>query len=122
MKRLILTRHAKSNWDDPLTPDHDRPLNERGKAAAAQLVPLYADAPAPQGALDGLADGLRPHLPISVLLLGMGADMHTASLFPDADLLEQAFAADAPATVASMSRCRRAARREWPARLLNPPG
>jgi 6-phosphogluconolactonase len=23
-----------------------------------------------------------PHLPISVLLLGMGADMHTASLFP----------------------------------------
>tara|TARA_R110002096_G_scaffold411631_4_gene611826 strand:+ start:2400 stop:2906 length:507 start_codon:yes stop_codon:yes gene_type:complete len=35
--RLILTRHAKSNWDDPLTPDHDRPLNERGKAAAADL-------------------------------------------------------------------------------------
>ena len=37
MKRLILTRHAKSAWDDPLTPDHDRPLNERGKAAAARI-------------------------------------------------------------------------------------
>lgn len=37
MKRLILTRHAKSSWDDPLTPDHDRPLNARGKAAAADL-------------------------------------------------------------------------------------
>lgn len=36
-KRLILTRHAKSAWDDPLVPDHDRPLNERGKAAAADL-------------------------------------------------------------------------------------
>jgi len=36
-KRLILTRHAKSSWDDPMTPDHDRPLNERGKAAAADL-------------------------------------------------------------------------------------
>lgn len=36
-KRLILTRHAKSSWDDPLTPDHDRPLNERGKLAAADL-------------------------------------------------------------------------------------
>ncbi|WP_417588759.1 SixA phosphatase family protein [Pararhodobacter oceanensis] len=36
-KRLILTRHAKSSWDDPTTPDHDRPLNERGKAAAADL-------------------------------------------------------------------------------------
>ena len=37
MKRLILTRHAKSSWDDPLTPDHDRPLNERGLAAAVDL-------------------------------------------------------------------------------------
>ena len=37
MKRLILTRHAKSSWDDPSMPDHDRPLNERGKAAAAEL-------------------------------------------------------------------------------------
>ena len=37
MKRLILTRHAKSSWDNPATPDHDRPLNERGRAAAAEL-------------------------------------------------------------------------------------
>jgi phosphohistidine phosphatase len=37
MKRLILTRHAKSSWDDPLTPDHDRPLNDRGRAAASDL-------------------------------------------------------------------------------------
>lgn len=36
-RRLILTRHAKSSWDDPLTPDHERPLNERGKRAAADL-------------------------------------------------------------------------------------
>ncbi|NBO21173.1 MAG: histidine phosphatase family protein [Rhodobacteraceae bacterium] len=37
MKRLILTRHAKSSWDDPGLADHDRPLNERGKLASAQL-------------------------------------------------------------------------------------
>lgn len=37
MKRLILTRHAKSSWDDPTMSDHDRPLNDRGKAAAADL-------------------------------------------------------------------------------------
>ena len=36
-KRLILTRHAKSSWDDPAMADHDRPLNDRGKAAAADL-------------------------------------------------------------------------------------
>lgn len=37
MKRLILTRHAKSSWDDPLMADHDRPLNARGRAAASAL-------------------------------------------------------------------------------------
>jgi phosphohistidine phosphatase len=36
-KRLILTRHTKSSWDDPLTPDHERKLNARGIAAAADL-------------------------------------------------------------------------------------
>jgi phosphohistidine phosphatase len=34
MKYLMLIRHAKSNWDDPGLPDHDRPLNERGLRAA----------------------------------------------------------------------------------------
>lgn len=67
-----------------------------GKAAAANLVPLYAEADRPEDALETLSKGLAPHLPISVLLLGMGADMHTASLFPGADLLEQALSDDAP--------------------------
>ena len=30
MKTLILTRHAKSSWNDPLLGDHARPLNDRG--------------------------------------------------------------------------------------------
>ena len=68
----------------------------RGKAAAARLVPLHAPTEAPEESLEALADGLRPHLPISVLLLGMGADMHTASLFPGADRLADALASDAP--------------------------
>lgn len=68
----------------------------RNRAAAARLVPLYAPAATPEAALDGLAQGLAPHLPISVLLLGMGNDMHTASLFPGADRLAEALAADAP--------------------------
>ncbi len=72
----------------------------RGRAAAAQLVPLYDPAPRPEDRLPGLAEGLAPHLPISVLLLGMGADMHTASLFPGADLLAQAMAPDAPTLMA----------------------
>lgn len=35
--RLILTRHAKSDWDDPALPDHDRPLNGRGRRSARAL-------------------------------------------------------------------------------------
>jgi 6-phosphogluconolactonase len=68
----------------------------RGRAAWARLIPLYAPAETPEEMLPALQDGLRPHLPISVLLLGMGADMHTASLFPGADRLEEALAATAP--------------------------
>lgn len=67
-----------------------------GKAASAQIVPLYAAAGQPEERLDELAAGIAPHLPISVLLLGMGADMHTASLFPGADRLEEALSETAP--------------------------
>ena len=35
--RLILTRHAKSSWQDPTADDHDRPLNKRGRAAAIDI-------------------------------------------------------------------------------------
>lgn len=35
--RLILTRHAKSDWDDPRQHDHDRTLTERGQAAARAM-------------------------------------------------------------------------------------
>lgn len=68
----------------------------RGRAAQARLIPLYAPAETPEEMLTALEDGLRPHLPISVLLLGMGTDMHTASLFPGADRLEDALSPHAP--------------------------
>lgn len=34
MKTLLLMRHAKSDWNAGARSDHDRPLNERGLAAA----------------------------------------------------------------------------------------
>lgn len=37
MKTLTLLRHAKSGWDDPVARDFDRPLNARGKVAAATM-------------------------------------------------------------------------------------
>lgn len=81
-KRLILTRHAKSTWDDPLMSDHDRPLNERGKAAAAALgqwlgardfVPgevLCSDALRTRKTWSGIAPAL-PGTPILTLKPGL---------------------------------------------------
>ena len=37
MKRLILMRHAKSDWAGGPSSDHDRPLNPRGRNASAKL-------------------------------------------------------------------------------------
>jgi phosphohistidine phosphatase len=37
MKRLILFRHAKSDWDAPYDSDHGRPLAARGEHAAAAI-------------------------------------------------------------------------------------
>lgn len=68
----------------------------RGRAAAALEVPLWAEAPTPEAALPALAAGVAAQLPLSVLLLGMGEDLHIASLFPGAEGLEAALAPDAP--------------------------
>ena len=70
------------------------------KAAAATLVPLYADTPTPEEGLDGLMAAIEATLPLDVLVLGMGADMHTASLFPGADQLELALSDAAPTLLA----------------------
>ena len=70
-----------------------RLLRERlliDKAAAATLIPLYVEAPKPEDKLTALAAVFESILPISVMLLGMGSDMHTASIFPQADQLENA--------------------------------
>ena len=37
MKTLILTRHAKSSWDDPMLDDHERVLNGRGRRGAEAI-------------------------------------------------------------------------------------
>lgn len=50
--RLILTRHAKSDWDNPLDTDHQRPLSARGQHAAPLIGQWLAqNGFAPQQAL-----------------------------------------------------------------------
>ncbi len=43
MRRLVLIRHAKSAWEDPLLTDHQRPLALRGQEAAPKIGRWLAD-------------------------------------------------------------------------------
>ncbi|MBL4805699.1 MAG: 6-phosphogluconolactonase [Rhodobacteraceae bacterium] len=103
---------ADINWtkvsvmltDERFVPESSERSNTRllrgtllqGKAAAATMIPFYAKADKPEDVLEQLTVGLNPTLPLDVCVLGMGADMHTASIFPGADLLDEALSDDAP--------------------------
>lgn len=65
-------------------------------AAAATLIPLYRKAAQAEDVLAELTKGIEAALPLDVCVLGMGADMHTASLFPGADRLEESLSGTAP--------------------------
>lgn len=72
------------------------------RAAAARFLPFHVPDRAPEDVIAEVEAMIAPELPISVLLLGMGADMHTASLFPG--VLGLAKALDPSATTLAILR------------------
>lgn len=66
------------------------------RAAAARFLPFYVPERDPEQVLPEIEAQIIPELPLSVVLLGMGEDMHTASLFPGVTGLDAALAASAP--------------------------
>nr|WP_127112125.1 6-phosphogluconolactonase [Shimia sediminis] len=112
-ERWVPEDHPRSNA---------RLLKERllvHRASAARFIPLFAPAHAPEEVLADLESLIAPELPIDVALLGMGADMHTASLFPNAPGLHKALAADAPILVPVYPEDQPEARVTLSARVLN---
>ncbi|WP_300030089.1 6-phosphogluconolactonase [uncultured Roseobacter sp.] len=71
-----------------------------GRAAAAHFFPFYREGMTAEEAAPVLSAEIASLVPVSVLLLGMGTDMHTASLFPDAPGLDAALDRNAPHLVA----------------------
>ncbi|MFK7754412.1 MAG: 6-phosphogluconolactonase [Sedimentitalea sp.] len=94
---VMATDERWVDMEDPRS--NARLIRERllvNRAAAAQFVPFYAPSSTPEPVLGDIVAGLERDMPISVLVLGMGGDMHTASLFPGAPGLSAALAPDAP--------------------------
>ncbi len=89
-ERCVPGDHERSN---------ERLIRERlltSRASAAQYVPLFVEGHEPEDVLPEIESLITPVLPLSVLVLGMGEDMHTASLFPGMENLEAALDSHAP--------------------------
>ena len=90
---------SDERWVDPAHEDSNERLVRDtflvNGASAASLLPMYADGIELEQRVDDLNTELKLlPVPFSVALLGMGADGHFASLFPDASNLAEGLDAD----------------------------
>lgn len=90
-------------------PDHER-SNERmiraaliDHGAAPTFLPFWREGLTPAEAAPVVARAFAPHLPLDVCVIGMGTDMHCASLFPGGDGLVEAMDPTGTAVIAPLT-------------------
>ena len=96
--------------DDRCVPTSSNRSNQRlitlellqGNAAKAHLVPVYKENCSDEE-LAAIEEEIRSMMDFDVVVLGMGTDGHTASLFPGADNLEKATRQEEPAILMTMN-------------------
>ncbi|NIZ12228.1 6-phosphogluconolactonase [Phaeobacter sp. HF9A] len=89
------------------------------RAARAEFLPFFTNGMEPDEAIEPLSAKVRAQGNLAVALLGMGNDMHTASLFPGVAGLAEALSPDAPEVAVMRPDSQPEARISLTARVLD---